>query len=367
MKKLKIAIMGIRGIPANYGGFETFAENIAPQLVERGHEVTVYGRLNFIDSKLQSYLGVRIIVLPTIRHKYFDTVAHTFLCVFHSLFRERFDVILICNSANSIFSFIPRLKGQKVAVNVDGLEWQRKKWNRIGQWVYRTSEFLATVLANQIVTDSKVIQEYYLKRFHKRSSFIPYGTPTEKMSSSNILDKFNLKPNGYILYVSRLEPENNAHLVVNAFKKIKTDKKLIIVGDAPYNSEYIQNLRKNKDPRIIFTGYIFGKGYHELQSHAYIYVQATQVGGTHPALLEGMGFGNCVLALDVPEHREVLEDAGVFFLKERPDDLTQKMQYLLDNNDEVNKYQDKAITRSRSKYSWEGVVLDYEKLFFKMC
>ncbi len=360
---MKIAIMGIRGIPANYGGFETFAEELAPRLVAKGHEVTVYGRSNNIKYKKKYYKGVRIRILPTIPHKYLDTVAHTFLCTLHSLF-FRYDVILICNSANAIFSWIPRIVGQKVLVNVDGLEWKRKKWNIVGQWFYKISEWLATFLPNAIVTDAVEIKKYYLEKFKKDSTYIPYGAPVERVGTDGVLKKFGLNSREYVLYVSRLEPENNAHIVVKAFEKVKTDKNLVIVGDAPYNKEYIEKLKSTNDPRIIFTGYVFGDGYRELQSNAYLYIQATEVGGTHPALVEGMGFGNCVLANDVVEHREVLGEAGLYFKSdEEGNDLAQKLQFLCDHPSEVSVFREKAQTRAREKYSWDGVARDYEELF----
>lgn len=362
---MKIAIMGIRGIPANYGGFETFAEQIAPRLVEHGHDVTVYGRLNTIEYDHKYYKGVRLVLLPTISHKYFDTVVHSLLCTLHAL-KERYDAILVCNSANAYCSFIPRLVGTPVAINVDGLEWKRSKWNKLGQWFYLISEWLATFTANEIVTDARDIEKYYLEKFKKESTFISYGSPIGRVDTKEVLGQFNLEPNNYVLYVSRLEPENNAHLVVKAFEKVKTDMKCVIVGDAPYNGGYITDLKKTKDPRIIFTGYVFGQGYRELQSNAYFYVQGTEVGGTHPALLEGMGHGNCVLANDVPEHKEVLADAGMFFSTENNGELSEKMQYLLDNPDEVELLGKKAMERIRKNYSWEKATDDYEQLFKRM-
>lgn len=362
---MNIAIMGIRGIPANYGGFETFIEEMAPRLAERGHRVTVYGRSNIIKYNEKYYKGVRLIILPTISHKYLDTVFHTFVCALYSFF-ERYDVVLICNSANSLFSIVPRLTGKKVVVNVDGLEWKRKKWNKLGKAYYKFSEFLATVFPNAIVTDAKEVQKYYKKRFKKDSTYIPYGAPKTNASSQDILKEYGLGSRKYVLYVSRLEPENNAHLVVEAFEKVKTDYKLVIVGDAPYNEEYIQRLKSTQDKRIIFTGYVFGKGYRELQSNAYFYIQATEVGGTHPALLEGMGYGNCILANDVPEHREVLGDAGVMFKTSIKDDLENKIQYLLDHLEVVQEYRKKVINRARKYFTWEKVTSDYEKLFEKL-
>jgi len=362
---MKIAIMGIRGIPANYGGFETFAEELSTRLVARGHEVVVYGRSNNIKYHEKYYRGVEIIILPTVQHKYFDTVAHTFLCAWHSMFKK-FDVILICNSANSIFALIPRLSGKKVAINVDGLEWQRAKWNILGRWYYQISEWFATITPHQIITDSIFIRKYYLEKFNQDSVFIPYGAPTQKVKTKAVLEKFNVQPGKYILYVSRLEPENNALAVVQAFEKVKTDLNLVIVGDAPYSTEYIRQLKSTSDPRIIFTGYVFGQGYREFQSNAYFYVQATEVGGTHPALLEGMGYGNCVLANDVPEHREVLHQAGIYFNVKDVDSLREKMQYLIDNPEVVADHRQRAVKRILEAYTWDRITESYEELFEKM-
>jgi glycosyltransferase involved in cell wall biosynthesis len=362
---MKIAIMGIRGIPANYGGFETFAEELSTHLAQRGHEVTVYGRSNNIQYAGKTYRGVRLVILPTIRHKYFDTVAHTFLCVVHSL-TQKYDAILVCNSANAIFSWVPRLKGMPVALNVDGLEWKRAKWNALGKIFYRLSEWLATFCVNEIVTDAREIERYYMKRFHKRSTYIPYGAPIEGVATDDTLRRFNLQPKGYVLYVSRFEPENNPHRVVKAFEEVKTDLNLVMVGDAPYSNHFIQDLKSTKDPRIIFTGYVFGQGYRELQSNAYLYIQSTEVGGTHPALLEGMGHGNCVLANDVPEHREVLGDAGFFFKLGQNGDLRDKMQFLLDHPRLVEETGRKAQARIREHYTWDRITDGYEQLFMHM-
>ncbi len=362
---MKLAIMGIRGIPANYGGFETFAEELAPRLVERGHEVTVYGRSNNIKHPDEFYKGVRLVILPTISHKYFDTVAHTFLCAVHAL-KEPYDAVLVCNSANSSFAFIPRLAGQKVALNVDGLEWKRAKWNALGKAFYKMSERIAIFTPNEVVTDARDIEKYYLEKYNKRSTFIPYGAPIERVPTHEVLDRFKLEPRKYVLYVSRLEPENNAHLVVKAYEKVRSDLPLVIVGDAPYNAEYIQQLKSTKDPRIIFTGYVFGQGYREFQSHAYFYIQATEVGGTHPALIESMGHGNCVLANDVPEHREVLSEAGLYFTTQQPDDLRAKMQLLLDQPANVARYRALAVERIKANYTWDRITEQYERLFYRL-
>ena len=362
---MKIAIMGIRGIPACYGGFETLAEELAPRLVKRGHEVTVYGRSNIIDYIKEYYKGVRIRLFPTINHKYLDTVFHSFLCVLDSLF-QKYELIFICNAANSIFAFLPRLTGKRVVVNVDGIERRRKKWSPPGKLWYLLGEIFSVLFPNEIVADAGVIQGYYKKRYHKDSVLIPYGASLEKVPSTNALEKFGVRPKKYFLYVSRLEPENNAHIVIKAFEGLRTDKSLVIVGDAPYSKGYISSLRKTSDPRVIFTGYVFGEGYREFLSHAYGYVHATEVGGTHPALIEAMGAGNCVIANDTPENKEVLQDAGMIYAKNDIADLQKNMQLLEDHPEMIVQWEQKARRRVAQEYNWDSVVEKYETLFYKL-
>ena len=358
---MNIAILGTRGIPANYGGFETFAEELSSRLVRHGHRVTVYGRTNNIRYQGTEYKGVRLVLLPTIPHKYFDTVAHTFLSVCQVLFQDA-KVVLICNAANSLFSFVPRLAGKKTVVNVDGLERKRQKWNALGKAYYLLSEWLATFLPNAIVTDARTIEAYYRNRYGKRSYFIPYGADTGRSESKECLERLGLEPEGYFLYVSRLEPENNALLVVRAFERVATDKKLVIVGDAPYARDYITQVKATTDARILFPGAIYGAGYRELQSHSLCYIHATEVGGTHPALIEALGCGRCVLYLDTPENREVAGDAAISFPKSA-EDLAGKMQTLLHDPALRAEYQQRAVERVRQRYRWEDVTSEYERLF----
>ena len=247
-------------------------------------------------------------------------------------------------------------------MNVDGIERLRKKWSPLGKLWYRVGEYLATKFPNEIVTDCKIIENYYLEEYNKESTQIAYGAYTDRVSSTNVLEKFNVEKDEYILYVSRLEPDNNAHVVIKAFENLKTDKKLVIVGDAPYSTEYIKSLKATTDPRIIFTGYVYGDGYKEFQSHAYLYVHGNEVGGTNPALLEAMGFGNCVLAVDVPYNVEVLGDAGIPFNK-YGDDLASKMQDLVDNPRKREAFQKRAVERIKKYYSWDDVTDKYERLF----
>ena len=361
---MRIAILGTRGIPANYGGFETFAEHLSTRLVARGHDVTVYCRAHYVSPRQLEFQGVRLKVLPTIRHKYFDTVIHTFLSAVHAV-SQRYDAALICNAANAPFASILRVGGTPVALNVDGLEHKRKKWNWIGRKYYLMAERLATILPTETVTDAKVIQDYYLAQHRAVSTMIAYGAEVERKVDPSVR-RWRVEPNRYVLYVSRLEPENNAHLVVEAFKRVRTGHKLLIVGDAPYARDYINDLkaRARRDKRIVFTGFVFGRDYRVLQQNAYCYVHATEVGGTHPALLEAMGFGNCVLTLAAPENIEAIGDAGIAYADET--DLTEKLQRVLRDGSLVHAYRSRAQARVKEAYDWDYVVGQYEELFAKM-
>jgi glycosyltransferase involved in cell wall biosynthesis len=356
---MRIGLLGTRGIPANYGGFETFAEELSVRLAERGHEVTVYCR-NQPESPL--YRGVHLRYLPTWRHKYFDTVVHTGISTADVLFRQ-FDVLLYCNAANAVFSLWPRIRTVPTVLNVDGLERHRKKWNRIAKTWYQISEWMATWSCSAVVTDAEKIREYYSERYGKDSTFIPYGAETGKVEGTETLAAFGLTPGNYALYVSRLEPENNALMVREAFEKVITKQKLALVGDAPYAADYIRRVRQTTDPRIILPGAIYGEGYHQLQSHCSVYIQATEVGGTHPALIEAMGRGALVLYLDTPENREVAGDAAIPF----QDDLVQKLQWAVEISDEDRAcWGAKAMDRVERLYSWNAVTDAYERLFQKL-
>jgi len=366
---VRFAILGTRGIPARYGGFETFAEELSTRLAARGHELTVYCRERHPEP---FYRGVRLRYLPTIRHKYFDTLAHSFLSTLGLAvlrLRYRYDAALYCNAANAIFTGVPRLLGTPTVLNVDGLERHRKKWNAFAKAWYRVSEWLATWMPTAVVTDAKRIAEYYLERYHRDSEMIPYGAELGRVPTQDVLVKLGLKERNYFLYVSRMEPENNGLLVREAFERLTTPAepapmKLALIGDAPYAAEYIARVRDTRDPRVVIPGAIYGTGYQELGSHCFAYIHATEVGGTHPALIEAMGRGALTLYLDTPENAEVAGGAGLPFTH---DNLTEVMKKVLAmNEDERKLWRERATERVRSRYSWDAVTDAYEKLLTRL-
>jgi glycosyltransferase involved in cell wall biosynthesis len=362
---MKIALLGTRGIPARYGGFETFAEELCARLAERGHDVTVYCRPNGIDHPGPSYRGVRLVVLPAIRHKYLDTLSHTFFSTLHLLFQRR-QVALFCNGANAVFTLWPRLLGLPTILNVDGIERQRRKWNALARGWYWICEWLTKWFPTAVVADAEVIRKYYAETHNKATHLIAYGAPTGKVATRAILDRHGLEPGGYFLYVSRLEPENNALLVVRAFERSGVGRKLVIVGDAPYAKDYIAAVKSTKDPRILFTGAIYGEGYHELQSHCFAYIHATEIGGTHPALIEAMGRGAPVLFLDTPENREVAGEVGFAYSKDE-DNLAAAIASVAGlTSEERARAGQASMQYAQQHYSWETVVDRYEELFRRL-
>lgn len=353
---MRFAIVGTRGIPARYGGFETFAEELSTRLAARGHHLTVYCRERHPEA---TYRGVHLKTLPALRHKYFETIAHTFLSTLH-LLTTRQDAALYCNAANALFTWMPRAIGIPVALNVDGLERNRRKWNRAARAWYQMSEWLATWMPNVVITDAAAIADYYRQRYRRESSMIPYGAETGVIATTEILDQLGLEPRKYFLYVSRMEPENNALLVREAFECVETPLKLALVGDAPYAADYIRKVRNTTDPRVVIPGAIYGQGYRELGSQCFAYIHATEVGGTHPALIEAMGRGALTLYLDTPENAEVAGGAGIPF---RHDNLAAVLTAVLRTPEaELNELRAKASQRVRTRYSWDAVTDAYEKL-----
>ena len=366
---MNIAFLGTRGIPASYSGFETCVEQLGQRLVQRGHQVTVYCRSHHIAYEGTHYKEMRLVKLPTVTNKYLDTIVHSFLSSLHAL-NQRYDIALYFIAGNSPVTWIPRLVGTQTILNVDGLDWKRDKWPVLAKKYIQFAERLATKLPNVYLTDSRIVQSYYRDHFGSKPPYIPYGSEIEILPPGETLARFDLEPQRYILFVGRLVPENCPHHLVEAFRGLDTDFKCVIVGDAAYTQDYISFLKTSAqdDPRVIFTGYVFGKGYHEFGSNAHIFVETSGVGGTHPALLEAMAFGSCVVAHDTPENLETIGEAGLTYNgKTGGDSLRQVLQCLLSEPESALAYRQRARKRAQTHYSWEGVTDAYERLFYQLC
>jgi len=371
---LRIAILGTRGIPASYSGFETAAEQLASRLTERGHEVVVYCRPHVVDRRLREYKGARLVHLPTIRNKYLDTFAHTFLSSVHAARRVRPDVALFFIAGNSPMCLITRAADIPTVINVDGLDSDRSKWPPLAKAYLRFAERNAPRWADTALTDSHAVAEVFEARYGKRIGVVPYGVEDPGDTdppSRGTLERLGLEPRRYLLFVGRLEPENNPHVLVEAFSRIPTAKtggmKLVVVGGAPYAGEYIRQVHRAGDPRVIFPGYLFGDGYWELQRNAYAFCAPTEVGGTHPVILEALAAGNCVIVNDHAPNLETVGDAGLTFSgREGVPSLTAQLERILADPGLVADYRERARERAR-RYSWDAVTDQYEALLRRAC
>jgi len=363
---MHIAMLGTRGIPASYSGFETCAEELGWRFVERGHHVTIYCRTHHIKLTDRCYRGMELVHLPTIPNKYLDTLVHTFLSTLH-LSTRPCDVALFFIAGNSPVTWIPRLTGKKSVLNVDGLDWKREKWPPLAKRYIQLAERLATILPNAIVTDSRVVQRYYREKYNADSTYIAYGSEVSPLPPGPFLKRFGLEPRRYILFVGRLVPENCPHHLVEAFAALQNDFKCIIVGDAPYAEEYKRSLRSAAGPNVVFTGYLFGEGYRELASNAYAFIETSAVGGTHPAVLEAMAFGNCVVVNDTPENLETIGPAGLSYEgRLGADALRVRLAEIIAHPEFVEEYRYRAVNWVRQNYSWDRITDQYEALFERL-
>lgn len=364
---MRLAILGTRGVPASYSGFETLAEELGARLVARGHEVTVYTRRHMAVPELTNHRGIRIRVLPAVRAKTFETLSHTALSCLDA--SRRFDVLLMCNAANAPLIPLAHLRGLRVALNVDGLERKRRKWSRLGQAYYRWCESLSVRLADALITDAEVMRRYYRRARGRESVMIPYGGDLARPVGHTALDRYNLTPGHYLLYVSRFEPENNPDRVVAAYREVPGETPLVMVGGAPYAPELVARVRElaSADPRVVLAGFVYGDAYRELLFGAQAYIQATEVGGTHPALVEAMGAGRVVFFLDNPPNREVVGGVGVPFHFLGPPTLAAQLSSFLAAPEGFQGLGEAASTRVLERYRWDDVATAYEILLKGLC
>jgi glycosyltransferase involved in cell wall biosynthesis len=366
VRPLRVALIGSRGIPGRYGGYETLMEELASRLVARGFEVTVYCRSHSTPRGLNEHKGARLVILPTLRTKYLDTPVHTFLSCFHAL-RAGYDAALVVNSANALFVPLLRIGGTPVALHVDGIEKRRAKWGPAGRAVYALSERLAAVLPDALVTDAEVIRRHYLERYGAESVPITYGVDPRPPAETGVLARLGLASRRYFLYVSRFEPENNPHRVAEAYRRVGGDLPLVMVGGAPYAKGFIASFTQGADPRLLFPGPIYGEGYRELLSHALAYIHATEVGGTHPALVEALGYGNCVVVNETPENVEAAGGVGLYFRAAEPVTLAWQLDWVRVHPEKARARGRAAARRAALLYSWDRVADQYAALFLGLC
>ena len=363
-RKLRIGILGTRGVPANYSGFETCAEEVSVGLVERGHDVTVYCRRGNALGDPTEYKGVRLRYRPHIERKSLGTFTHALTCTLDAR-RMGFDVLLYFNAATAPLACLAKLPGGRrppIVLNVDGLEWKRRKWGLLGRSYYVLAEWLSTKVADRIISDARAIQRYYVERWNAPSTFVPYGAHLGGAERPEILREYGLEPGSYFLVVGRLEPENNADLIIEAFHRVATDKRLVIVGGVNYKSAFAARLQRQANARVALLGPVYTPTHvRELYCGAFAYIHGHEVGGTNPALLQALGYGGCVLALDVPFNAEVVGDAALLYKKD-PDDLAAQITRLLAEPLLVQRLRERAAPRIREAYRWPHVIDGYERI-----
>ncbi len=368
-KPLRIAILGHRGIPSSYGGFETFAEEIGKCLVRLGCDVTAYCRSNYFKEKPKNYHGVKLIYLPTIAHKQLDTFVHSFLSTFHLIFKNTADAILMVNVGNAPFALLAKIFGKKVIFCVDGLDWQRKKWGFFSRMYLKFCSRFAHLSAHKLVTDAGSVQEFY--RTHRRadSSMIPYGTEIDysetEANKKNELDKLGLTEKKYFIYVARFEPENNPLMVVEAYVKSGSNIPLVMIGDNRYNKAYVEKVKQAGNKKVLFLGYLFGEQYKILLKNALGYIRAAEVGGASPAVIEAMGRGLCIIANNKPENKEMLGTTGIYF-NLNVKDLSQVLKNLSTNPSLMEERGKKSQQRAILIYNWDKIGYEYFKLIKKI-
>jgi glycosyltransferase involved in cell wall biosynthesis len=367
---MKIALLGSRGIPARYSGYETFYEQLAVRLAQRGHQVTVYNRAHHGAAPSGEYRGVRIVTVRGIRSKHLDTLSHTALSLMHAL-AGRHDILYLSIVGNSPLCLLTRLLGQRTILNVDGVDAEREKWSPLARAYLRWSERLASRFADVVIADARVIQRRYQQLYGRDSIFIPYGANLwareREAANTDVLDSFGLRSDGYVLFVSRLTPENGAHTLIEAFKRARTKLKLAVVGDAPYAADYQRHLRQLAASNVVLTGYLFEEAYRQISCHCRFFVLPAAIEGTRPVLLDQMAFGNCVLVKDGAANQEVVGDAGLVY--SRHDEmaaLTAHIEQLSVEDAMVRDYRQRALARVATTYSWDAVTDQYEALFARM-
>lgn len=368
---MKIAILGIRGLPSSYSGYETFIGELAPRLAQRGHEITVYCRRALYSERPKFHQGMRMVYLPSLEHKFLSTLSHTAFSMLHASLGDH-DLVFVVNAANGMFGFIPQLLGKPSVLNVDGMEWLRPKWNRLGKFIFKNSARLGTWFYDEIVTDADEMHRLYAGEFGIFSTYIAYGANIEKSTRPEVLQEYGLEPGNYYLIASRMIPDNNADIIVEGFVKSGSRKWLAIAGGADYKGNaieraFIDKLKSLSNGRVKLLGHV-GKPGHikELHCNCFGYIHGHQFGGINPSLLKALGYGNLILALNTPFNSEVLAAGkhGLLYDK-NADSLAAQIKAIEADPARAEKFRAQAPERINERFTWEQITDEYEALFRK--
>ncbi len=365
---IKLAIIGTRGYPYVYGGYETFVRELSERLVKQDVEVHIYCQKGLFKERPSLLNGIHLHYIPTVKIQVLNQITHSLFSLFHACF-SKVNVVLVLNLAAGPFGWLGHIFSKKMIINTDGLEWKRPKWKGLGSAYFYFGAWCATKFYHQLVSDAKAMREVYLNKFNADSEVIAYGAPPYKKQSPNSLEKFNISPQSYYLIVGRMIPDNNAHVLIDEFLTSNSTKKLVVVGDVPYKDEYAHQLKAKASERLIFTGYVNQQeDLLSLYQHCFIYLHGHEFGGTNPTMLKAMSNNCAILALDTIFNREMLGNGqfGLFFTK-KPGALAQEMERLEQNSsneiDQLRKIVGEGIGE---KYNWDKVTDQYLSLFNKV-
>jgi glycosyltransferase involved in cell wall biosynthesis len=357
---LRVAEAGIRGVPANYGGSETAVEEVGRRLAADGVEVVVYCRRHKSPFPDERYKGMRRIVLPSIPTFNLDTISHSTLASLHALVRNSADVVHFHGMGNSLclpFFFLSR---KKTVITIDGPDWERPKWGPIAKKVLRLSATFAVRWADHLIIDNHPSIDYFKRTFDLTDddfTYIPYGADLDPPAETNELDALGLEPRGYLLFVGALVPDKGPDVLLDAYAQVGGELPLIVVGDSPFAEDYRRGLDEAaaRDPRVRMLGYVYGDAYRQLVANAYAYVHPPRNEGTSPALLQAMGYRNCIVSSDIVEAREVFGGAALEFTCGDPGSLAAQLERVLGDEALVAEYRERALARVREKYNWDDV------------
>ena len=365
--KIKISIIGTRGYPYVYSGYETFVKELSERLVKKGCDVTVYCHKGLFIERPKQLNGINLKYIPTIESKVHSQFIHSFFSIIHVCF-SRSDVVLVVNSANGPFGLITKFFKKPTVINVDGLEWLRPKWKGLGSVYFKWASKMATLFYDQIINDSEKMRKVYLELFNKDSKVIAYGADIRKSKNPDLINKWNIKQKEYYLVIGRLIPDNNADIIINGFLKSSSNRKLVVVGDVPYKDKFAEDLKYIIDERLIFTGYVNDQDIlAELYHNCYVYIHGHEYGGTNPTMIKAMAYGCAILALETPFNNEMLQNGqfGLFFNKELLS-ITNMIDYCEKENVLIERLRNKSVSGISEKYDWNFIVNQYIDVFKKL-
>ena len=352
---MRIAVLGTRGIPANYSGFETCVHETALRFAERGNFIRVYcrkgkvGKTPFADPKIIP------VFIPFVRGKHAETISHTLFSVIHLAFHP-VDVVHLYGAGNGWFVPLLRLFRYRVVFLVDGLDWERAKWSRVAKTFLRYGAKVGSRWAYKTVGDSQqVIRTLKVTLKNGPIEYIPYGAKVIDVAGRGKLASLGLEERSYYLFVGRFVPEKNVHLLIRAFTKSISARKLVLVGGSSYGDAYESSVRSLADNRVLFPGFVFGPEYEELLSGCYVYIQPSALEGTSPSLLAAMGAGACVLVSDIPENKETVADAGFYFRSNDQASLSTMIERLDGSPADVAAARISSVERVEQYYNWDTV------------